>query len=210
MKKYVLALDQGTTSSRTIVFDKKGRIVSKAQFEFEQIYPNSGWVEHNPYEILDSQLRSLSSALMNVKINPKEIAAIGITNQRETTIVWDRETGEPIYNAIVWQSRQSQDICEEIIKKGYEDKIILHENFWLPDEALSLYSKSKGVFCNEMHSPIISIGNGIPATVGRWKEQTTKGLMWKSIGLSEWLFDMDNESDRKKVSYTILSIFIYV
>ena len=90
MKKYVLALDQGTTSSRTIVFDKKGRIVSKAQFEFEQIYPNSGWVEHNPYEILDSQLRSLSAALMNGKIDPKEIAAIGITNQRETTILWDK------------------------------------------------------------------------------------------------------------------------
>ena len=90
MKKYVLALDQGTTSSRTIVFDKKGRIVSKAQFEFEQIYPKTGWVEHNPYEILDSQLRSLSVAIMNGKINPKEIAAIGITNQRETTILWDK------------------------------------------------------------------------------------------------------------------------
>ena len=126
MKKYVLALDQGTTSSRTIVFDKKGRIVSKAQFEFEQIYPNSGWVEHNPYEILDSQLRSLSSALINGKINPKEIAAIGITNQRETTILWDKETGKPVYNAIVWQCRRTAPICEKLKEEGLEDYVKEH------------------------------------------------------------------------------------
>ena len=126
MKKYVLALDQGTTSSRTIAFDKKGRIVSKAQFEFEQIYPNSGWVEHNPYEILDSQLRSLSSALMNGKINPKEIAAIGITNQRETTILWDKETGKPVYNAIVWQCRRTAPICEKLKEEGLEDYVKEH------------------------------------------------------------------------------------
>ena len=126
MKKYVLALDQGTTSSRTIAFDKKGRIVSKAQFEFEQIYPNSGWVEHNPYEILDSQLRSLSSALINGKINPKEIAAIGITNQRETTILWDKETGKPVYNAIVWQCRRTAPICEKLKEEGLEDYVKEH------------------------------------------------------------------------------------
>lgn len=126
MKKYVLALDQGTTSSRTIVFDKKGRIISKAQFEFEQIYPNSGWVEHNPYEILDSQLRSLSSALINGKINPKEIAAIGITNQRETTILWDKETGKPVYNAIVWQCRRTAPICEKLKEDGLEDYVKEH------------------------------------------------------------------------------------
>ncbi len=126
MKKYVLALDQGTTSSRTIAFDKKGRIISKAQFEFEQIYPNSGWVEHNPYEILDSQLRSLSSALMNGKINPKEIAAIGITNQRETTILWDKETGKPVYNAIVWQCRRTAPICEKLKEEGLEDYVKEH------------------------------------------------------------------------------------
>ena len=114
MKKYVLALDQGTTSSRTIVFDKKGRIVSKAQYEFEQIYPNTGWVEHNPYEILDSQLRSLSAAIEYGKIDPKEIAAIGITNQRETTILWNKDTGKPVYNAIVWQCRRTADMCEKI------------------------------------------------------------------------------------------------
>lgn len=120
MKKYILALDQGTTSSRTIVFNKKGEIVAKGQYEFQQIYPNSGWVEHNPYEILDSQLRSVSSALFNGGIDPKEIAAIGITNQRETTILWDKETGKPVYNAIVWQCRRTAPICEELKAKGLE------------------------------------------------------------------------------------------
>ena len=120
MKKYILALDQGTTSSRTIVFDKKGRIVSKAQYEFEQIYPKTGWVEHNPYEILDSQLRSISSAIMQGKINPKDIAAIGITNQRETTILWDKDTGKPVYNAIVWQCRRTANICEKLKEDGLE------------------------------------------------------------------------------------------
>ncbi len=123
MKKYILALDQGTTSSRTIVFDKKGRIVAKAQYEFEQIYPKTGWVEHNPYEILDSQLRSISAALMSKKINPKEIAAIGITNQRETTILWDKDTGKPVYNAIVWQCRRTAPICEKLKEDGWGDYV---------------------------------------------------------------------------------------
>ena len=123
MKKYILALDQGTTSSRTIVFNKKGEIVAKGQYEFEQIYPDSGWVEHNPYEILDSQLRSVSSALFNGGIDPKEIAAIGITNQRETTILWDKETGKPVYNAIVWQCRRTAPICEDLKAKGLEEYV---------------------------------------------------------------------------------------
>ncbi len=120
MKKYILALDQGTTSSRTIVFDKKGNIVSKAQFEFNQIYPKSGWVEHDPYEILESQIHSLQQALENGNIDPTEIAAIGITNQRETTIVWERETGKPVYNAIVWQCRRTAPICEKLKEMGLE------------------------------------------------------------------------------------------
>lgn len=123
MKKYVLALDQGTTSSRTIVFNKKGEIVSKAQFEFEQIYPKAGWVEHNPYEILDSQLRSLSAALVAGKIKADEIAAIGITNQRETTILWDKDTGKPVYNAIVWQCRRTAPICEKLKAEGLDDYV---------------------------------------------------------------------------------------
>ena len=107
MAKYVLALDQGTTSSRAIVFDKKGNIVAKAQKEFDQIYPAAGWVEHDPMEILFSQFQAVTSVFASGGIKPEDIAAIGITNQRETTIMWDRETGKPVYNAIVWQCRRT-------------------------------------------------------------------------------------------------------
>lgn len=116
--KYILALDQGTTSSRAIVFDKGGNIVSKAQKEFDQIYPATGWVEHDPMEILYSQLQSVTSALAAGKIDPALIAAVGITNQRETTILWDKNTGKPVYNAIVWQCRRTADLCEKLKAQG--------------------------------------------------------------------------------------------
>ena len=107
MSKYVMALDQGTTSSRCILFDKKGNICSMAQKEFTQIYPKPGWVEHNPMEIWSSQLAVLTEAMAMVGASPEDIGGIGITNQRETTIVWDKQTGEPVYNAIVWQCRRT-------------------------------------------------------------------------------------------------------
>lgn len=122
-KKYVLSLDQGTTSSRAIVFNKQGEIVGSVQQEFPQIYPHSGWVEHDPIEILGSQVGVISEALIRAKTNADEIAAIGITNQRETTIVWDRKTGAPIYNAIVWQCRRTACYCDELKEKGYADMI---------------------------------------------------------------------------------------
>ena len=102
MKKYVMALDQGTTSSRCILFDKQGNICSMAQKEFTQIYPKPGWVEHNPMEIWSSQLSVATEAISKIGASGEDIAALGITNQRETTIVWNRHTGEPVYNAIVW------------------------------------------------------------------------------------------------------------
>ena len=114
--KYVMALDQGTTSSRAIVFDKHGTIIAKAQNEFDQIYPKAGWVEHDPLKILYSQITSITSVLASGNFDPKEIAGIGITNQRETTILWDRATGKPVYNAIVWQCRRTAEFCEEIKK----------------------------------------------------------------------------------------------
>ena len=122
-KKYVLALDQGTTSSRAIVFNKKGEIVAKGQKEFNQYYPKNGWVEHDPNEILFSELEAVIEVFRSGKINPSEIAAIGITNQRETTIVWDKETGKPVYNAIVWQCRRTADYCEELKAQGLGDYI---------------------------------------------------------------------------------------
>ena len=123
---YVMALDQGTTSSRAIVFDEKGEIVAMAQNEFTQIYPQAGWVEHNPMEILGSQLQSMSMVLASGKFDPAEIKGIGITNQRETTIIWDKETGLPVYNAIVWQCRRTADLCEELKAQGLEDYVREH------------------------------------------------------------------------------------
>ena len=121
-KKYVLALDQGTTSSRAILFDHAGQICGVAQKEFEQIFPKPGWVEHNANEIWLSILAVISEVLTNNDVSPKEVASIGITNQRETAVVWDKNTGKPIYNAIVWQSRQTVPICNELKEKGYEQE----------------------------------------------------------------------------------------
>src|SRR5215203_4616306 len=109
---FILALDQGTTSSRAIVFDAEGAIKAVAQKEFTQIFPTAGWVEHDPQEIWASQIGVAVEALGRAHVRPQDLAAIGITNQRETTIVWDRETGEPIYNAIVWQDRRTADYCQ--------------------------------------------------------------------------------------------------
>lgn len=122
-KKYIVALDQGTTSSRAVVMDHDANIVSVSQREFEQIYPKPGWVEHDPMEIWASQSSTLVEVLAKADISSDQIAAIGITNQRETAIVWERETGKPIYNAIVWQCRRTADICEQLKRDGLEDYI---------------------------------------------------------------------------------------
>jgi glycerol kinase len=121
--KYIIALDQGTTSSRAVLFDDKGSIKGIAQQEFQQIFPNSGWVEHDPEEIWSSQFSVLQKLISENKIDHKSIAAIGITNQRETTIIWDRKTGVPIYNAIVWQDKRTAPICEELKSKGLTDYV---------------------------------------------------------------------------------------
>ncbi len=121
--RYLLALDQGTTSSRAILFDQKSRIVGKAQKEFTQIFPQAGWVEHDPMEILESQLSVAQAVLTRQQIHPSQIAAIGITNQRETTIVWDRRNGRPVYHAIVWQDRRTAGFCDELKARGLEQTI---------------------------------------------------------------------------------------
>lgn len=121
MEQYIMALDQGTTSSRAIIFNRNGEIVETAQEEFRQYFPEPGWVEHDANEIWTSVLACISKVLSKGNIEPKQIAGIGITNQRETTVVWDRNTGKPIYKAIVWQSRQTADICNELAKAGYQD-----------------------------------------------------------------------------------------
>ena len=123
MEKYILSFDAGTTSSRAIIFDKKGQIINVAQKEFQQIYPKAGWVEHDPMEIWASQSGVAREVLEISAIRPDQIVGIGITNQRETTIVWDKNTGKPIYNAIVWQCRRTASYCEKLKEKGWVDKI---------------------------------------------------------------------------------------
>ena len=184
MKKYVLALDQGTTSSRTIVFDKKGRIVSKAQYEFEQIYPNTGWVEHNPYEILDSQLRSLSAAIEYGRIDPKEIAAIGITNQRETTILWDKDTGKPVYNAIVWQCRRTAPICEKLKENGLDEYV--KEKTGLLIDAYFSATKIKWILDNVPEARTLAMdGKLLFGTVETW-------LIWNMTNKQVHITDYSN------------------
>ena len=123
MSRYILALDQGTSSSRAIVFDKEGQAKAVAQKEFTQIFPKPGWVEHNPMEIWSSQAAVIAEAITSIDINGLDIAGIGITNQRETTIIWDAETGEPVYNAIVWQDRRTSEYCDSLKEKGLTDTI---------------------------------------------------------------------------------------
>ncbi|MBR5601232.1 MAG: glycerol kinase, partial [Clostridia bacterium] len=123
MKQYILAMDQGTTSCRTIIFSSDGDMISTAQKEFTQIFPHDGWVEHDPTEIWATQIGVSHEAMAKVGLDSEDIAAIGITNQRETTIVWDRHTGKPVYNAIVWQCRRTADYCDALKEQGYSDTV---------------------------------------------------------------------------------------
>ena len=145
-KKYILALDQGTTSSRAIIYNFEGQIVKVAQKEFTQIYPKAGWVEHDPMEIWGSQSGVVSEIMAMTGITAEQIAAIGITNQRETTVVWERKTGKPIYNAIVWQCRRTSAICDELKAKGLENYI--RENTGLVLDAYFSGTKVKWILDN--------------------------------------------------------------
>lgn len=145
-EKYILAIDQGTTSSRAIVFDSRGRAVGKAQREFKQIYPHNGWVEHNPLEILGAQMGVVSEVIAACGLSSYDIEAVGITNQRETTLVWDRQTGQPVYNAIVWQCRRTADECVKLVEEGYED--LIYERTGLTVDAYFSATKLKWILDN--------------------------------------------------------------
>ena len=134
--KYILALDQGTTSSRAILFDSSGQVVSMAKKEFRQLYPRPGWVEHDPLEIWLSQMSVISEATARAGIEGRDIVALGITNQRETAVVWERHTGKPVYNAIVWQDRRTADICDALIADGL-DGMIQNRTGLVPDAYFS-------------------------------------------------------------------------
>lgn len=146
MKKYILALDQGTTSSRAVIFDKKGNIVSIAQKEFTQYFPKPGWVEHDPMEIWSSQVGILAEATVKKGLSAENIAAIGITNQRETVVVWDRKTGEPVYNAIVWQDRRTAKYCDKLKAQGKSN--LIREKTGLVIDAYFSATKVKWILDN--------------------------------------------------------------
>ena len=187
MKKYVLALDQGTTSSRAILFDKQGNICFKAQHEFTQIYPHTGWVEHNPMEILFSQLQSIMEVMAESKATAEDIAAIGITNQRETTIVWDKSTGKPVYNAIVWQCRRTADMCEKI-KADEELTQYIKDHTGLVVDAYFSATKIKWILDNvEGARELAEKGQLLFGTVETW-------LIWNLTGGAVHITDYSNAS----------------
>jgi len=185
-KKYVIALDQGTTSSRAIVFDKDGNTVGVSQKEFTQIYPKAGWVEHNPMEIWASQSSVVTEVIAKTGITNDEIAAIGITNQRETTVVWDKSTGEPVYNAIVWQCRRTANICNELKEKGLEDYV--RRNTGLVVDAYFSGTKVKWILDNvEGAREKAEKGDLLFGTVDTW-------LIWKLTNGKVHVTDYTNAS----------------
>ena len=186
MAKYIMALDQGTTSSRCILFDKAGNICSMAQREFEQIYPKPGWVEHNPMEIWSTQYAVMSEAMALVGAKPKDIAGIGITNQRETTIVWDKETGEPVYNAIAWQCRRTAKDINLLVKDGYAD-VIKAKTGLVPDAYFSA-TKIAWILSNVAGArKKAEEGRLLFGTVDTW-------LIWKLTGGAVHVTDYTNAS----------------
>ena len=186
-KKYIAALDAGTTSSRCIIFDKDQNIMSVAQKEFPQIYPKAGWVEHNPTDLYVTQYSVLIEAIAQMNIDPEEIAGIGITNQRETTIVWDRETGLPVYNAIVWQCRRTADICEELMK-DQEFCDYIKENTGLVVDAYFSGTKIKWILDNVPGArEKAEAGRLLFGTVDTW-------LIWKLTNGKTYVTDYTNAS----------------
>jgi glycerol kinase len=186
MEKFILALDQGTTSSRAMVFNKEGDIVSVAQKEFTQYYPQPGWVEHNAKEIWSSQATVLAEAILNAGITANNVAAIGITNQRETTIIWDKETGAPLYNAIVWQDRRTADFCDELKRQGKGEMI--QEKTGLLVDAYFSATKIKWILDN-VEGARDKAGKGLLAfgTVDSW-------LLWNLTGGKIHVTDITNAS----------------
>lgn len=186
MSKYVLALDQGTTSSRAILFDRKGQIIGQAQKEFTQHYPQPGWVEHDPEEIWSSQFSVLAEVLAKAGITTGDVAAIGITNQRETTVVWDRKTSKPVYNAIVWQDRRTAAYCDQLRANGYES-MIRNKTGLLPDAYFSA-TKVKWILDNVSGAREKAMNGELAfGTIDTW-------LSWKLTNGKVHVTDLSNAS----------------
>ena len=186
MQKYILSLDSGTTSNRAILFNHSGGIVCAAQKEFEQIYPQPGWVEHDPIVIWETQLEVAKAVIKKHKIQPEQISGIGITNQRETTIIWNKETGEPIYNAIVWQDRRTAGFCDSLKERGLEKKVA--EKTGLVIDAYFSGTKIKWILDNvEGARELAKVGKLAFGTVDSW-------LIWKLTNGNLHITDVSNAS----------------
>lgn len=186
MAKYVMAMDQGTTSSRSIIFDKSAHPIKALNQEFEQIYPKPGWVEHRPLDIWNTQIETARATLRQSKISPSDIAVVGITNQRETTIIWDKETGIPVFNAIVWQCRRTSNMCEALKEKGWSEKV--RSKTGVPIDAYFSGTKITWILDNvEGAREKAEKGDLLFGTVDTW-------LMWKLSGGTIHATDYSNAS----------------
>ena len=185
-RKYVMALDAGTTSNRAIIFDEDSHIVGVSQKEFTQYFPKPGWVEHDAEEIWSSMTTVMKEALEKADLLASDIKAIGITNQRETTVVWEKKTGRPVYNAIVWQSRQTADICEDLKLQGLEDEF--HHKTGLVIDAYFSGTKVKWILDNvEGARAMAERGELLFGTIDSW-------LIWKLTGGKVHVTDYSNAS----------------
>ena len=183
-KKYIIALDQGTTSSRAIIYDKDAHPIGSKQKEFTQYYPHPGWVEHDAEELFKCQLKVLEGVLIDNEINKNEIAAIGITNQRETVVIWDKKTGKPVYNAIVWQCRRTANYCDELMEKGYKD--VIREKTGLLIDAYFSGTKIKWILDNVPGvRERAEKGELLAGTIDTW-------LIWKLSGGKCHVTDVTN------------------
>ena len=186
MEKYILSIDAGTSSSRAIIVDKKGNIKGISQFEFPQIFPKEGWVEHNPNEIWETQLKAIKEVLKKTKISPEMIHSLGIANQRETTVIWNKQTGEPVYNAIVWQDRRTADICDDLKKQNLET-LFQNKTGLLLDPYFS-GTKIKWIFDNNPSLHELAENNQLAfGTIDSW-------LIWKLTSGKEHVTDVTNAS----------------
>ena len=186
MEKYILSIDAGTSSSRALIIDKKGNIIGISQFEFPQIFPKEGWVEHNPNEIWETQLKAIKEVLKKTKTSPERIHSLGIANQRETTVIWNKKTGEPIYNAIVWQDRRTAEICDDLKKQNLES-IFQNKTGLLLDPYFS-GTKIKWIFDNNPSLYKLAKNNQLAfGTIDSW-------LIWKLTNGKQHVTDLTNAS----------------
>ena len=186
MKKYILSIDAGTTSSRAILFDKKGNQISISQFEFNQFFPKESWVEHDPTEIWETQLKAIKNVINDSKINVDEIDSIGITNQRETTVIWNKNTGQPVYNAIVWQDRRTAFICDELKAKGFEK--LFYDKTGLVLDAYFSGTKIKWILDSDPQvRELANNGDLLFGTIDTW-------LIWNLTGGKCHMTDYSNAS----------------